>query len=1326
MCKSRSILCNVKDAKNENIDTQHQCTLGCNMYTTQLYDELCDIVINKIAYEGIREDITTNICDNLIIGTELQSKTIIHAQNIDNHKEMNNMFSHRNVNTNNSGFIKEVNNENICECSNDKEEVPYNSADHYMHSNAETVKECISIAHWNVNGWTDENEYLREFIIRKLCPDIISINETWLRNNNQISVLNDMYEWIGYNRDVLHRNAARGSGGAGLFIKHVLYNDWEIDTVDKSFEGILGVQFSNKHTDYKFIMFSCYLPPEGYSRGHDGSSFYQHLLNLTYLYADVDAMYIVGDLNSRIGSDDDHIPELDDIPVRVPLDIHGKVNKHGECLLDFLKDTKMCIINGRVTPDHDDFTYISSRGKSVVDYFIVPHEQINDCKSMDVYTMKNLVNRFNLNSCITDLKHIPDHSVLLAKCSFVCEKYCEDGNVNPKPNQETKCNFSEEHPDYFRRYKRNLPEDWMNSSETIQDMLTLIEDALLNRITQNKIDHIYEEFCTLYHNEMKKHLKYIDSLPGGCRRYKLKPKPWWNDGLEQLWKNLVIVERMLKKNITKCKRKNARKQEEYKVTQRKFDKAYRKDKRQFYRDKQMYIESVYSNNPRQFWKEIDKLGPPRKRRDIPLETYREDGTLIRDVYEVLDIWKDKFQSLYTPFSDNNFNVNLYNCRMEELECMEERMCDNANDSNVLNYEINCNEVYLVIMAAKNNKSIGIDNLPYEIFKKGHSVTLLHKLFNLIFNSSIIPSIWLKAIIKPIPKSTTSDPRLPLMYRGISLLSTVSKLYSGILNNRLSKFSEENNLFVEEQNGFRKKRSCEEHIYTLSSLIRKRKGSGLSTYVAFIDIEKAFDKVDRKLLLYKLLKLNVNGKFYHSIKNMYSNNQYTIGINKLFTPWFEANMGIRQGDCLSSTLFALFINDLAIEIKKLNKGIDINGYELCLLLFADDIALISDSEEHLQEMLNCVHNWCNKWRLRVNCKKTKVVHFRTLNESITKFSFTYGHFKVETVSSYKYLGIIFDEHLSFNLTAEALSGAAGRALGKLFSVYKGFKGMGYNSFTKLYESYVEPIMTYSSSIWGYKQFHCCDSIQNRAIRGFLGVHRFAPKVAINGDMGWIGANVKRKLCMIRLWNKLVCMNNNRLPKIIFNWDHEKKSIGWCQDIKKLLNSLNRLEDYEQYRFIITDVIKFELHCKYMLKWKEEVSKKEKLRTYTRFKYEYGTEKYVSSLLSKGQRSILAQFRSGILPLKIETGRYTDTPIQLRTCDVCTSNSIEDEMHFLLECDLYKDERELLYSKVRPLYENFDEIDDDVKLLIFMNDEDLFGNTARYLTDAYKKRSMSLCL
>jgi hypothetical protein len=109
------------------------------------------------------------------------------------------------------------------------------------------------------------------------------------------------------------------------------------------------------------------------------------------------------------------------------------------------------------------------------------------------------------------------------------------------------------------------------------------------------------------------------------------------------------------------------------------------------------------------------------------------------------------------------------------------------------------------------------------------------------------------------------------------------------------------LIVDEQNGFRKKRSCEEHIFTLTSLIKKRINDNMSTFVALIDLEKAFDCIDRTLLLYRLLCNNIDGKVYTIIKRMYTNTTSCLKLNNIFTDWFEVTCGVRQGDNLSPTL-----------------------------------------------------------------------------------------------------------------------------------------------------------------------------------------------------------------------------------------------------------------------------------------------------------------------------------------------------------------------------------------------------------------------------------------
>ena len=134
---------------------------------------------------------------------------------------------------------------------------------------------------------------------------------------------------------------------------------------------------------------------------------------------------------------------------------------------------------------------------------------------------------------------------------------------------------------------------------------------------------------------------------------------------------------------------------------------------------------------------------------------------------------------------------------------------------------------------------------------------------------INPSEWDKNDIKPIPKKD-KDQRDPLQNRCITIMCCVAKIYSSILTSRLQNFLEKNNILVHEQNGFRAARSCIDHIFVLTTILRNRKSMGLDTFLAFVDYKKAFDSVDRSLLLYKLLKIGVHGNFYKAISAMFYN------------------------------------------------------------------------------------------------------------------------------------------------------------------------------------------------------------------------------------------------------------------------------------------------------------------------------------------------------------------------------------------------------------------------------------------------------------------------
>ena len=92
-----------------------------------------------------------------------------------------------------------------------------------------------------------------------------------------------------------------------------------------------------------------------------------------------------------------------------------------------------------------------------------------------------------------------------------------------------------------------------------------------------------------------------------------------------------------------------------------------------------------------------------------------------------------------------------------------------------------------------------------------------------------------------------------------------KLYPNILNKRIVVYMDINSVIEEEQNGFRKDRSCEDHIYSLTSIIRNRKNEGRGTYTCFIDMAKAFDRVNRDILFIKLANIGVSGNMLEYIK-----------------------------------------------------------------------------------------------------------------------------------------------------------------------------------------------------------------------------------------------------------------------------------------------------------------------------------------------------------------------------------------------------------------------------------------------------------------------------
>ena len=1156
----------------------------------------------------------------------------------------------------------------------------------------------LKLAHLNVNGWNVNNCEIRQQLLSYSQADFICVNETHLSGNENIMLPG--YHWIGYNRAFQHVRAVRSFGGVGIFFKDSIAEEFTYKIIDKNCDGILMVLFQHKFSEFRLLICACYLPPEHSKWGRDGTAFFAHILNEIYLQENIDAIVLAGDMNARIGKMQDTIDTIDEVNARKVID--DKTNQHGIAFIEFLQESCMCILNGRYDPEFDCFTSVSTKGSAVVDYICTMKDQLHMFHDFKVESCLDIVNTLGIQHLVGARSKIPDHAML--SCEF---------DINVSTNDKAEPSYS---GTAFQKFHvNNIPGDFLSCEASARILLTLIEQVELCRESQGEIDQLYSDVCDVILAEMKVKLK-----PKCARNDKIgkrhKPrKPFWNGELDELFKKMTYKEREFRKCKLRSRKRDKR--HEFKLARHQFDKAFRKLERRYKRGQMLEIDEFCTANPNKFWSQVKNLGP-RKGSSIPMEVYNTDKDVVGDIDTVLNTWKESFASLYNQSNyrlDEDFDRNLKTNIYLSEQVMQDPL---YTPSDTLNKDITLNEVKLVTKSAKFKKAVGIDMIPNEVLKNPNLLNLMHNLFQLCFDSGKIPQPWTQAIIHPIPKSKENDQRIPLNYRGISLLSCMSKMFTSLLNNRITAFMENRQTISDEQNGFRKDRSCTDHIFVLHSILKSRKLAGKDTFVTYIDFSKAFDGVNREMLLYKLIANGVDGKMYFIIKALYSKTSACINVNNRLTEWFDTILGVRQGDCLSPTLFNTFINDLAVGIKLLNMGVQVGEEKIPILLYADDVALITESEEDMQFLLNFTHHWCETWHMKINMSKSKVTHFRKQGQARSDTQLKIGDANIEYVDKYKYLGVFFDEFLLFDTHSEVMTKSGGRALGAVIAKYKKLENMGFDTYTKLFESGVIPVINYGTEVLGYLKNMKSDSIQTKAIKIFLGVHRFASNDAVQGDMGWLPNHLKRKLNVLRYWNRLIDMDTTRLTRKVFDSEYACNRKGsWCLFVKDTLTELDMANIYTAKMSCDLALCKTRLFTLYANTWSNNVKKKPKLRVYRLIKTEFVTDRYITLNLERHERSILAQLRTGVLPLHVETGRFENKKLEDRKCKLCDTENVEDEYHFLFHCSFYDNLRHAFYTDII-----LEEIEDEARLKkLFISHTRRF---AKYVCNIFNKRKDGL--
>ena len=179
---------------------------------------------------------------------------------------------------------------------------------------------------------------------------------------------------------------------------------------------------------------------------------------------------------------------------------------------------------------------------------------------------------------------------------------------------------------------------------------------------------------------------------------------------------------------------------------------------------------------------------------------------------------------------------------------------------------------------------------------------------------------------------------------IAVSSAVAKTFEKILDKRIQTWAERVGALSDLQGGFRIGRGCIDQLFLLNEITALRREQGLPSFLAFIDVRKAYDRVWRPGLWYKLRELGVGGRALDLIRAMFSKVVRTVFINGNYTEDFDVEAGVQQGSVLSPFLYAVYINGLHRALCDAGLGMFCFGRRVPLLLYADAIVLLARSAD----------------------------------------------------------------------------------------------------------------------------------------------------------------------------------------------------------------------------------------------------------------------------------------------------------------------------------------------------------------------------------------------
>jgi hypothetical protein len=412
---------------------------------------------------------------------------------------------------------------------------------------------------------------------------------------------------------------------------------------------------------------------------------------------------------------------------------------------------------------------------------------------------------------------------------------------------------------------------------------------------------------------------------------------------------------------------------------------------------------------------------------------------------------------------------------------------------------NTDDIIKIIDNLKDSYHLGHDGLSNHFIK--HFKFKLAPLITIICSSIIENGIFpdnLK-ISKIIPLHKKGSRSEKSNYRPISLSPILAKIVERYINSHLYKHLENIDAFPKSQFGFRQNRGCEDALHSVTNEICLKKNIKKNLVsTTFFDFSKAFDTVPHHRLLIKLKKFGVMNSHLKLLESYLTGRQVFTEIGGIRSEFKHVSRGVPQGGCLSSTLYNAYTAD--IQYLKLNGK---------LSLFADDSNIVNSAKSPaslktiVEHDLMIFAKWCTSNELVLNYDKTTIMLLNKIQHNITFHIHTHScinHFdchctQIQTVSSYKYLGIILDSSLSYQPHIDSLSIKLRRAIAAL---YKLACWNNVDISLRFYYACFQSHIDYCLSVWGNLSLARCNKLlilQKHEFRIIFQVNRLSPSLPL---------------------------------------------------------------------------------------------------------------------------------------------------------------------------------------------------------------------------------------